>query len=91
MKLHIGNLAKTVTDAELKALVVSFGEPVSLEIIRDNTGGSKGFGFIEFANDDQARAAMKALDGKDINGQIVKVGEARPRKGDAARPTVPQR
>jgi cold-inducible RNA-binding protein len=86
MKLHIGNIATTVTDAELKAVVAQYGEPLSLEIVRDRTGVSKGFGFAEFADAEQAKAAIAGLDGKDIAGQAVKVGEARPRKTDAPRP-----
>lgn len=86
MKLHIGNLPKTVTEPELRELVVAFAEPGSLEIIKDNAGGSKGFAFAEFANDDHARAVMTGLDGKDVSGQVLKVGEARPRKGDAQPP-----
>lgn len=86
MKLHIGNLAKGVTDAELKEQVVAFGQASSVEIVRDRDGESKGFGFVEFGDDDQARAAMTGLNGKDLGGQPIKVSEARARKGDAARP-----
>ncbi|HEX2123477.1 MAG TPA: RNA-binding protein [Thermoanaerobaculia bacterium] len=86
MKLHIGNLAKGVTDAELKEAIVPFGEASSVEIVRDRDGSSKGFGFAEFGDDNHARAAITGLDGKEVGGQTVKVSEARPRKGDAARP-----
>ena len=86
MKLHFGNLAKTVTESDLKALVTPFGEPSSLEIIKDQSGASKGFAFIEFADDNHAKAAMTGLDGKDVSGSVIKVGEARPRKtGGASR------
>jgi len=89
MKVHFGNIAKTVSDNELKELVAPFGETTSCEIVRDRTGESKGFGFVEFSNDDQARAAITGLDGKELGGQAVKVGEARARKGDAPRPDAP--
>jgi RNA recognition motif-containing protein len=82
MKLHLGNLPKTMTDAELKKLVAAHAEPTSLEIIKDATGASKGFGFAEFANDAQGQAVIAGMDGKDVGGQTVKVGVARPRKGD---------
>ncbi len=86
MKLHFGNLAKSVTEPELKALVAPFGEASSVEVIKDHQGTSKGFAFVEFANDDHAKAAMTALDGKDVSGSVIKVGEARPRKtGGASR------
>jgi len=88
MKLHIGNLSKTVTDAELKSLVVPFAEPTSLEIIKSSTGESKGFAFVEFATEDHAKAVITGLDGKEVNGGTLRVGVARPRKGDA--PAAPQ-
>jgi RNA recognition motif-containing protein len=79
MKLHIGNLPKTGTDEQFKELLSPFGE-ATLELVKDNTGVSKGFGFADFANNDQAAAAIKGLDGKDVGGQALRVAEARPRK-----------
>jgi cold-inducible RNA-binding protein len=80
MKLHIGNLSKTTTGNELKDLVTPFGETTSVELATDRGGESKGFGFAEWANDDHARAAIAALDGKEFGGNNIKVSEARPRK-----------
>ena len=88
MKLHFGNLSKSVTEAELKDLVTPFGAPTSLEIVKDHDGSSKGFGFAEFDNPEQARAVITGLDGKEISGQTVKIGEARPRRGD--KPAAPR-
>jgi RNA-binding proteins (RRM domain) len=82
MKLHFGNLAKIITDAELKDLVVPFGAPSSVEIVRDSAGASKGFGFVNFEDADHARAAMTALNGKEVSGQALRVSEAKPRKGE---------
>ena len=82
MKLHIGNLAKTTTEAELKDLIVPFGEAASIEIVRDNGGVSKGFGFIEFPNGDHAKAAITGLNGKEVAGNALRVSEAKPRKGE---------
>lgn len=82
MKLHIGNLSKSVTDAELEGLIRPFGEPASVEIIKDQGGVSKGFAFAQFADAEQALAVITGLDGKDISGQNLKVSEARPRKSD---------
>lgn len=79
MRLHIGNLPKNVTEAELTALITPFAAPTSLEIIKDVAGGSKGFGFADFAADDEAKAVITGLDGKEMDGQTLKVGEARPR------------
>jgi len=79
--LYVGNLSKQVTDAQLSELAVPYGKIISANVATERgTGASKGFGFIEFGTDDEARAAMTALDGKDVNGQALKVNEARPRK-----------
>jgi RNA recognition motif-containing protein len=85
MKLYVGNLSKQVTDAQLNDLAVEYGKPVSANVATERDGGaSKGFGFIEYGTDDEAKAAITGLDGRDVNGQALKVNEARPRK-DAAR------
>ena len=81
MKLYVGNLSKQITDAQLNDLAVPFGELLSATVATERSSGeSKGFGFVEFANEDAARAAIAGLDGKDVNGQALKVNEARPRK-----------
>lgn len=85
MRLHIGNLPKTMSDPELTEMLSAFAAPTSVEIIRDNAGASKGFGFADVADADQAKAMIAGLDGKDVGGQILKVAEARPRKPERAR------
>jgi RNA recognition motif-containing protein len=85
MKLHIGNLPKSMTDNELTELITPFAKPLSLEIIRDQSGASKGFGFADFATDADAKAVLGGVDGREIDGQTLKLGEARPRKGAAPR------
>lgn len=80
MKLHIGNLARTTTDAELTELITPIAKPLSVEIIRDSTGASKGFGFADFATDDEAKAVITEIDGKEMAGNALKLGEARPRR-----------
>ena len=84
MKLHIGNLPKSVTDAELTEMITPIARPTSLEIIKDHAGVSKGFGFAEFATDDEARSVISGINGREVGGQALKLGEAKPRKGDAA-------
>lgn len=85
MKLYVGNLSKQVTDAQLNDLATPYGKPVSANVAMErNSGESKGFGFIEFSTDDEAKAAITGLDGRDVNGQALKVNESRPRK-DAVR------
>ena len=84
MKLYVGNLSKQVTDAELKDLAVPYGTLISANVATERSSGeSKGFGFVEFSSADEARAAITGLDGRDVNGQALKVNEAKPRK-DAA-------
>jgi cold-inducible RNA-binding protein len=80
MKIHVGNLPKALTEAELKELIAPFGDASPVELATDRDGQSKGFGFATFGNDDHARAAIAGLDGKDVQGQALKVSEARPRK-----------
>ena len=81
MKLYVGNLSKQVTDAQLKDLAVPFGKIVEANIATDRSSGqSRGFGFVEFSSDDEAKAAITGLHGKDVNGQVLTVNEAKPRK-----------
>jgi cold-inducible RNA-binding protein len=78
MKLYIGNLPKTVDDAQLKDLAAPFGTLLSANVATERDGGaSKGFAFIEFGSDDEARTAMTALDGREVGGQTLKVNEAK--------------
>ena len=81
MKLYVGNLSASTTDAQLDDLVRPFGSATPAILIKDRiTGQSRGFAFVEFSNDDAARAAVSGLDGKEFDGNVLKVNEARPRK-----------
>ena len=81
MKVYFGNLPKDIDDAKLGEIVKPFGTATSAEVVKDRvTGASKGFAFVEFVNEAEARAAIAALDGKDMNGQAVVVNEAKSRK-----------
>ncbi|HEY0593238.1 MAG TPA: RNA-binding protein [Thermoanaerobaculia bacterium] len=80
MKLYVGNLSKSITDAQLNELAVPYGTLVSANVATErNSGESKGFGFLEFAKESEARAAIAALDGKEVNGQALKVNESKPK------------
>lgn len=82
MKLYVGNLSKQITDAQLNDLAVPYGTLLSANVATERSGGaSKGFGFVEFTNEADARAAITGLDGREVNGQALKVNEAKPRKG----------
>jgi RNA recognition motif-containing protein len=80
MKVYVGNLSKQVDDAQLHELAAPFGTLVSANVATErNSGQSKGFGFLEFAKESDARAAIAALDGKEVNGQAIKVNESKPK------------
>jgi RNA recognition motif-containing protein len=80
-KLYVGNLSYQVDSSELETLFAQHGQVVSAQIINDrDTGRSKGFGFVEMANDDEAQAAITALNGQQHNGRALTVNEARPRE-----------
>jgi RNA recognition motif-containing protein len=79
-KLYVGNLGYGVTDSELSQLFEAYGQVESAQIIMDrDTGRSKGFGFVEMKNDQEAQAAIAALNGKDHGGRALTVNEARPK------------
>lgn len=81
MKLYVGNLSFSTSEAQLRDLFAQHGEVTSASLVMDReTGRPRGFGFVEFANDDQARAAITALDGKNVDGRDIKVNEAKPRE-----------
>jgi cold-inducible RNA-binding protein len=81
MKLYVGNLSFTSTEDDLRNLFSGYGTPESVKVITDrDTGRSRGFGFVEFANDEEAKAAMNALNGRDFEGRTLTVNEARPRQ-----------
>ena len=78
--IYIGNLAYGVTDSSLNKTFSEFGEVISAKVISDKMSGrSKGFGFVEMQNEEDANKAIKELDGKEIMGRPVKVNLARPR------------
>lgn len=77
MKLLIRNLARTIAEAELKSTFEAYGSVQSCNLVLDKeTGGSKGFGFVEMPKPGEAKAAMKNLNGKDIAGSKIRVKKA---------------
>jgi len=77
----VGNLPFRTTGPDLEQLFGEHGEVSSASVINDrDTGRSRGFGFVEMPNDDEARAAIENLDGQDFGGRALKVNEARPRR-----------
>lgn len=80
-RLYVGNLAYSVTSSTLEELFAQFGSVASAQVIQDReTGRSKGFGFVEMANDNEANAAIDALHEQEHDGRPLTVNEARPRE-----------
>ena len=80
-KLYVGNLGYDVKDADLSQLFSQHGTVGSANVIMDKmTGRSKGFGFVEMSSDQEAQAAIAALNGKDYSGRALTVNEAKPRE-----------
>lgn len=81
MNLYIGNLSWSISEPELQQTFEAYGEVSSCKIVKDKmTNRSKGFGFVEMPNADEANAAITALNGKDVKGRNISVNEARPRE-----------
>lgn len=73
-KLFVGNLSWSTTEDELQSLFESVGKVKSIRIVNDkNTGRSKGFGFVEYENADDAKRAIETLNDKDFNGRKLRV------------------
>ncbi len=85
-KLYVGNLHFQTQEQDLRELFAGHGEVVSCNVISDrDTGRSRGFGFVEMANEDDARSAENVLNGQDFDGRQLKVNEAKPRENRGGR------
>ena len=81
-KLYVGNLAYGITDGDLEQMFQPHGTVQSAQVIMDrDTGRSKGFGFVEMGSDQEAQAAISAMNGKEVEGRALTVNEARPKEG----------
>jgi RNA recognition motif-containing protein len=80
-KLYVGNLSYNVTNSDLEQLCAQHGTVSSAEVIQDrDTGRSKGFGFVQMGNDNEAQAAIAALNGHEHDGRALTVNEAKPKE-----------
>ena len=80
MKIYVGNMSFDSNESELRKAFEAHGTVDSVNIITDrDTGRPKGFGFVEMSNDEEAKKAIEALNGKDFMGRALNVNEARPR------------
>lgn len=86
-KLFVGSLAYSVTDQELEEFFAAAGNVASAKVIIDrDTNRSKGFGFVEMATEEEAKAAVAQLNGKELNGRAIAVDEAKPQENRERRP-----
>jgi cold-inducible RNA-binding protein len=80
MNIYVGNLSRNVTESELRDAFTPHGTVQSAAVIKDKmTGESRGFGFVEMPNRDEALKAISALNGRDLKGRNLTVNEAKPR------------
>lgn len=80
MRIYVGNLSYSTTEETLRTKFLEFGEVEEAKVISDyDTGRSRGFGFVTMPNDEEANAAIEALNGTEFDGRTLKVNEARPR------------
>jgi RNA recognition motif-containing protein len=83
MKIYAGNLSYNVTEDDLRQAFEAYGQVASASIVKDKfTGQSKGFGFVEMPSDQEAKAAIAAINGTEMGGRSLNVSEARPRTDD---------
>lgn len=80
-KLFIGSLSWNVDDSSLEEAFAPYGKLVSATVVKDrDSGRSKGFGFVEFENDEEGKKAVAEMNGKELDGRAIAVSEARPRE-----------
>ena len=81
MNIYVGNVYLAVTEDELRQAFEAYGQVTSAKIITDRyTGNSRGFGFVEMPDHQEAKSALSGLNGTDFKGRALKVNEARPRE-----------
>jgi RNA recognition motif-containing protein len=86
MNIYVGNLSYEVTEEDLQEAFASFGQVASVNIAKDRwSGRSRGFGFVEMHEQDEAQSAINGLSGKVLKGRAIRVSEARPRSEDRGR------
>ena len=81
MNIYVGNLAYSLSESELRDAFAAYGEVSSVKILMDReTGRSRGFGFVEMPNQNEAESAVSEVNGKEVGGRPLRVNEARPRE-----------
>ncbi|MBN1622443.1 MAG: RNA-binding protein [Endomicrobiales bacterium] len=81
MNIYVGNLSWELTEDELRAAFEAYGQVSSASVIKDKFSGQpRGFGFVEMPNEEEAKAAIQSLNGKELRNRALTVNEARPRR-----------
>jgi len=81
MNIYVGNLSYTLSESELREAFAAYGEVSSVKVLMDReTGRSRGFGFVEMPNQNEAETAVTEVNGKEVGGRALRVNEARPRE-----------
>ena len=81
MNIYVGNLAYSLSEEELREAFAAYGEVSSVKVLMDReTGRSRGFGFVEMPNQNEAETAVSEVNGKEVGGRPLRVNEARPRE-----------
>ena len=92
MNIYLGNLSYSATENSIRDLFEGYGAVTTAKIVTDKfTGSSRGFGFIEMPNDDEAQRAIAELNGKDFEGRKIVVNESRPRETTGRDNRAPRR
>jgi RNA recognition motif-containing protein len=80
VNIYVGNLSFDATEEDVREVFEAFGKVESAKIVQDKySGRSRGFGFVEMPSEDEAKAAISGLNGKEVKGRALSVNEARPR------------
>ncbi len=81
MNIYVGNLSYSLSESELRDAFAAYGEVSSVKVLMDReTGRSRGFGFVEMPNQNEAETAVAEVNGKEVGGRALRVNEARPRE-----------
>src|SRR3990172_11758854 len=92
MNIYLGNLSYSATENTIRELFEGYGQVTTAKIVTDKlTGSSRGFGFVEMPNDDEAQKAIAELNGKDFEGRKIVVNESRPRETTGSNNRPPRR
>ncbi len=90
INIYVGNVASNVTEDQLRSLFSQYGQVTSVKMIKDKfTGDARGFAFVEMGSTEEGQLAIEKVNGTEMNGQRLRVNEARPREDRNDRPRRP--